>query len=312
MLTKFVFTLALVIVPMVGRAASPELLTSGIAGASGSTVGPDGALYVTESATGSVLRVNPQTGAKAVFATGLPIAHLGLGGAIDVAFLDDVAYVLVTLVGPDVGGASTVGLYRVDGASSFTIVADIGAFNIAHPPAAEFQIDVASGLQFALQPYRDGFLVTDGHLNRVLHVSLDGAISVFSAFDNIVPTGIDVLGSHLLVAFAGPTPHVPEDGRVMALDHKDGTATEVAAGAPLLVDVEFRGNSVYALSQGNFPGGPPASPASPNTGALVKMQDDGSLATVVAPLNQPTSIEFIGNGAYIVTLGGEIWRLDLK
>jgi hypothetical protein len=27
-------------------------------------------------------------------------------------------------------------------------------------------------------------------------------------------------------------------------------------------------------------------------------------------LNQPTSLEFIGNTAYVVTLGGEIWKID--
>jgi len=30
---------------------------------------------------------------------------------------------------------------------------------------------------------------------------------------------------------------------------------------------------------------------------------------VVGTLNQPTSLEFIGDTAYVVTLGGEIWRI---
>jgi hypothetical protein len=300
----------LLLLPVATRAATPELLTAGIAGASGSTVGPDGALYVTEHATGSVIRVDPRTGVKTTFATGLPVAHLGIGGAIDVAFLDDEAYVLVTLVGADVGGTSTVGIYRVDGPSSFTLVADIGAFNVANPPATSF--DVPTGLQFALQAHAGGFLVTDGHLNRVLRVELDGSIAVFSAFDNVVPTGIDVRGSHVLLALAGATPHAPEDGQVVALGHKSGTATAVAAGAPLLVDVEFHRNSVYALSQGIFPGGPPASPALPDTGALVRVTPEGGLAPVISGLDRPTSIEFIGRRAYIVTMDGEIWVVTLK
>jgi hypothetical protein len=33
--------------------------------------------------------------------------------------------------------------------------------------------------------------------------------------------------------------------------------------------------------------------------------------TVIATgLNQPTSMEFIGNTAYIITLGGQIWKID--
>jgi hypothetical protein len=27
-------------------------------------------------------------------------------------------------------------------------------------------------------------------------------------------------------------------------------------------------------------------------------------------LNQPTSLEFIGQTAYVVTLGGEIWKIE--
>ena len=31
---------------------------------------------------------------------------------------------------------------------------------------------------------------------------------------------------------------------------------------------------------------------------------------VVGGLNQPTSLEFLGDTAYVVTYGGEIWRID--
>jgi len=76
--------------------------------------------------------------------------------------------------------------------------------------------------------------------------------------------------------------------------------------------VEFGpGNSLYALSQGIFPvGSPPATPALPNTGALVKVNGDGTFTDVFHPLNQPTSLEFIGNTAYVVTLTGQIWKID--
>ena len=157
------------------RPAAPVLIASGLQGASGSTVGPDGALYVTEGAPGRIARVDPETGARTTFASGLPSWVVGLGGAIDVAFIDGTAYALVTLVGPDVGGTNTVGIYRVDGPNTFTIVADIGTFAVLNPPRTQF--DVPSGLQFALQKYRGGFLVTDGHHNRVLSATLDGAVS---------------------------------------------------------------------------------------------------------------------------------------
>ena len=51
-------------------------------------------------------------------------------------------------------------------------------------------------------------------------------------------------------------------------------------------------------------------PALPNTGALVKVNRDGTFTVIIERLNRPTSLEFIGNTAYVVTLAGEIWKID--
>jgi hypothetical protein len=61
-------------------------LVTGLQGASGSAIGPDGALYVTEGAIGRLTRVDPVTGATTTVADGLPPSLIGIGGAIDVAF----------------------------------------------------------------------------------------------------------------------------------------------------------------------------------------------------------------------------------
>ena len=291
-------------------ATGPVLLISGLEGGSGSTIGPGGALYVTESAAGRISRIDPQTGAVTTFASGLPPAIVGIGGAIDVAFMGSTAYVLVTLVGPDVGGNDVVGIYRVDGPSRFTVIADIGQFALNNPPSTPF--DVPTGLQYALEPYRGGFLVTDGHHNRLLHVTGDGAVSELRAFGNIVPTGLAVSGNRVYMAEAGAVPHLPQDGKIVVFEPQSSTVTEVATGARLLVDVEFgRGRTLYALSQGVFPAGnPPGTPALPNTGALVQATEDGTFNVIANGINQPTSLEFIGNTAYVVTLTGEIWRID--
>jgi hypothetical protein len=132
------------------------------------------------------------------------------------------------------------------------------------------------------------------------------------AFDNIVPTGLAVSGNTVYMAEAGAIPHLPQDGKVVSFGPESPTVTEVASGASLLVDVEFgRGRILYALSQGDWPlGGPPASPALPNTGALVEVNGDGTFTVVIEGLNQPTSVEFIKNTAYVVSLAGEIWKID--
>lgn len=308
MKTLGVGLLAALVFAVVPYDVSAQPLVAGLAGASGSTVGPDGALYVTEGAIGRISRVDPATGVVTTFATGLPAAVIPIGGAIDIAFIDSTAYVLVTLVGFPLGG-DVDGIYRVDGPNSFTVVADIGAFSAANPPSTPF--DLPQGLQFAIQKYRGGFLVTDGHHNRVLRVTLDGAVSEFMAFDNIVPTGLDVSGETVYMAEAGPVPHDPADGKVVTFGPRSPSVAEIASGAPLLVDVELgRGRTLFALSQGSFSGGGPGSPALPGTGALLQLNGSGGFDVVAAGLNLPTSVEIIDNTAYVVTLAGEIWKID--
>ena len=42
----------------------------------------------------------------------------------------------------------------------------------------------------------------------------------------------------------------------------------------------------------------------------MKVNRDGTFTVVVDGLDRPTSLEFISNTAYVVTLGGEIWKID--
>ena len=293
-------------------AGRPTLLAAGLEGGLGSTVGPDGALYFTESKAGRISRVNPRTGHVTTFASGLPkqIAAVGLGGAMDVAFLGHTAYALVTLVSPDVGGSDIDGIYRVDGRHTFTVVADIGTWAAAHPPNTDFF--VPTGVQYAMQPYRGGFLVTDGHHNRVLRVKLDGSVTEFRAFGDIVPTGLALRGNTVYMAEAGPIPHLPQNGKIVSFDAQS-PVTEVASGGPLMVDVELgRGHRLYGLAQGHWSDTDPGTPADPNTGELLRANRDGTFSVLAEHLNQPTSFELLGHNAYVVTLGGEVWKIGLS
>ena len=290
-------------------------LVAGLEGGSGSTIGPDGALYVPETIAGRISRVDPKTGTVTTFASGLPkqLVAVGIGGVMDVAFIGKTAYALVTLVGSDWGGSDVVGIYRVDGPHSFTVVANIGQWSIDHaPPGYPVGYDTATGVQYAMQPYRGGFLVNDAHHNRVLKVGLDGSITQLIQFGDIVPTGVALRGNTIYVAEAGPIPHLPQNGKIVSFNEKSPSPTQVASGAPLLVDVEFGlGSSLYGLSQGphtiNVGEG---SPADPDSGSLVKVNSDGTFTVIADRLNLPTSMEFIGNTAYVVTLTGEIWKID--
>jgi hypothetical protein len=75
--------------------------------------------------------------------------------------------------------------------------------------------------------------------------------------------------------------------------------------------VEFGcGNTLYALAQGYWNGPYEGTPAEPNTGALLKVNRNGTTSIIVAGVNQPTSMEFIGNTAYVVNLAGEVGKID--
>jgi hypothetical protein len=294
------------------RSTTATLLASGLQGTIGSTIGPDGALYVPEAVPGKISRIDLETGAVSTFASGLPprVFPIPNGGVIDVAFLDGTAYVLITLVGSDVGGTSVNGIYRIDGPTSFTVIADIGTFATAHPPPPIFPIQVHSGLQFAMQPYHGGFLVTDGHLNRVYFVDLNGEVTQVIQFDDIVPTGLTLRGDTVYLAEAGPIPHLPQDGRVVSFEPGETSVTTVATGAPLNVGVRFGpGHKLYALAQGHWSDTVAGTPADPNTGMLMKAKD-GVFMPVVTGLDRPTSFQVIGHTAYVVTLTGQVWKIE--
>lgn len=291
-----------------------SLLASGLQGASGSTIGPDGALYVTEGAIGQVTRVDTRTGAETPFVTGLPRSIIGIGGAIDVAFLGKTAYVLVTVVGDDVPGSAANdvdGIYRVDGVNRSTVVADIGEWSLQNPPPADFDIFLTRGVQYAMQPTRGGFLVTDGHHNRVVKASLSGDVTLVEQFGNIVPTGLATRGATVFIAEAGPVPHVPATGIVSRFGLRSPDPRPVASGYSLLVDVEFGACGLYALSQGDSPGDVDAgSPALPDSGELLAVNHDGTMTVVAARLDLPTSVDFVRNTAYVTTLNGEVWKIS--
>jgi len=291
---------------------SQELIASGLQGAQGSAIGHHGHLYVTEGAAGRISRIDRWTGEVSTFHEGgLPVAVLPIGGVVDLVFVNQTAYALVTLVGEF--GAGIDGIYRINGPHSASLIADLGAFSAANPPATDFALK--NGVYYALEHYHGDFLVTDGHHNRVLKVSRRGHISVLRSFENIVPTGLDIYDDAIFMAQAGPMPHLAENGRIVTFWPRLPFVLDVASGAPLLVDVELaRERTLFGLAQGYWPHDPtnPANaglPAAPGTGALVKVNENRDFETIVDGLNLPTSLEIIGNDAYIVSLAGEVYRV---
>ena len=288
----------------------------------GSTIGPEGALYVTDGVAGAVLRIDRRSGAVTTYADGLPpkaFPGFDIGGPVDVEFVGRTAYVLVTLVSGKFGDEpfgdpdAKNGLYRVERDGSVTLVADLGQWSVDNPPKPAFFVD--TGVHFALETYRGGFLVTDGHHNRVLLVDRDGSVQEFATFGNVVPTGLETTAGDVLVTQMGPIPHVPEDGKVVAL-RAGSEPRGVASGASMLIDVERGAGRLYAVSQGQWDGVGEGSRALPNTGGLLVIGRDGELTPVLDSegdelvLDRPTSVEFLGTTGYVVSVTGDVYRVE--
>ena len=170
---------------------------------------------------------------------------------------------------------------------------------------------VPTGFQYAIETYRGGFLVTDGHHNRVLRVTLDGEITELIAFGNIVPTGLAVSGNTIYMAEAGPIPHLPEDGKVVSFGPKstDRHGGGLRRQAGRRRGVRPRAHALRPLA------GLLGRPVRGDSGAAEHRRARGGqrgrhLHTVVGGLDRPTSVEIIKNTAYVVTLAGEIWKID--
>ncbi|MFN0026601.1 MAG: hypothetical protein ACKV2O_05350 [Acidimicrobiales bacterium] len=287
---------------------------------SGSAVGPGGALYVTNSTDGTLLRVDPDSGQAVVVGSGLPPELIDIGGATDVVFWKGRAYVIVMLAGADVGGSAATGVYRLGDDGRFLLFADIGAFARAHPPA-DPDVFLAEGVLYAIDVWRNSLVITDGHHARVYQVDRRGRVSELLAFPNTddLVTGVEVADGRLLLTTPGPIPHLPASSKV--LEFRRGETTVVGqwpasyqGNRGLIVDVEVGPrHRLYGLLQGHWdlPDDPSNEgfPAARNTGELVRIED-GKFKTIVGGLDQPTSLDFIGRSAFVVTYTGTIVRID--
>ena len=200
---------------------------------------------------------------------------------MDIAFIGSTAYVLVTLVGPDVGGSDVVGIYRVDGPNSFTVIADIGAFALANPPRPTSSFRQESSTRW--KPIVAGSWSPMDTTTACCTSHSMAQVSELIAFGNIVPTGLAISGNTIYMAEAGPVPHLPQNGKVVAFGPNSSSATRGRLGrsASRGRGVRSRSHAVRALA-GLLRAGPrEGSPAEPDTGSLVGVNSDGTFTDAV-------------------------------
>ena len=148
----------------------------------------------------------------------------------------------------------------------------------------------------------------------MLYVTLDGRITVFQEFGNIVPTGISIAGAGVLMAEAGAVPASAarrEGGVVAAALRREHRVRVGRAALGRCLSSAAEENSTRCHKGCSRLVRRQRHRRLPNTGSLVQAQWNGTFRTVAEDLDVPTSVELIGDNAYVVTLNGEIWKIKL-
>ena len=111
----------------------------------------------------------------------------------------------------------------------------------------------------------------------------------------------------LALTFAGARDRDPRHRLVRARLHGLRPGRDVERGPH---------GKLYALSQGQWDGVGEGSRALPDTGRLVVVGRHGELTPVVdgrgqeLVLDRPTSVEFAGATAYVLSVTGDVYRVD--
>jgi hypothetical protein len=346
---------AVISAPQTGAQGAPAptagtQLVGGLLSPRGMKVGPDGMIYVAEAGTagdiaagsgdsasksgytGRISKVDPATGTRTTVADKLPSNGGPEGDAVgpaDVAFIGSQLYYVQTHGGAAYGFPATTptGLYKVNSSGTVTLVADIGAYNIANPVTS-----ISSGTQQDIEiggnPYsmtvRDGaFYVVDGNQNQIMKITTAGAITRLNEFSNHpVTTGITYSGSGpFYVTALGQFPFSPADGKVYQVGNPSGSVSTVASGFSSLTDAEYGpGGNLYILQFGDQSTStdPNAPPWVLGSGKILKLDvASGKFTPIVNGFTLPTSVVFAGDTAYVANGGvsipglidGAIWKI---
>jgi hypothetical protein len=332
-------TVCLCLVPRLSsQSANVSAFAKNLNNPRGLKFGPDGYLYVAEGGAGGTRSTvgqceqaaglpagpGPYTGGftariskidrhgvRTTVVDHLPSSQTSLdfgslvSGVADVAFIDDTLYALIGGAGCSHGLAKTSnGVIRVNSHGGWKQIADLSAFQMAHPVAHperdDFEPDgtwysmiaVHEGL-FAIEPNHGelDLITTDGKVHRVADIS--------ATQGHIVPTSVAFKDGNFYVGNLNVFPIVDGSSKILKITPW-GKVTTVATGFTTILGLAFdRRDRLYVLE--NTTGSP--SPK-PGTGKVLRIEHSGKVTEIATGLSVPTALTFGPDGnLYVSNVG---------
>ena len=324
-------------------AAHVTVFASGFNNPRGLTFGPNGDLYVAEGGLGgthSTVGKCPQVSGAAAPYTGstnnpalggriskvtpggvrttvvraLPSSQtspaLGslVSGVSSVGFIGHHLYALLSGAGCSHGVPNIPnGVIRVEKRGKWKMIANLSAFQAAHPVANPDEEDFEpDGTWFSMIALGGALYPMDSNHGELDRVTPSGkirrVIDISAKVGHVVPTAIAHRGGDRSPAFFignlgvfGPPDGTVPNEHIFKLTQKR-TLKVRASGLEQVVGLAFRRGTLYALELSMTPGGP-----TPGTGAIVRLRHGRPAGTVVSGLDFPTGMTVGPDGAFYVS-----------
>lgn len=265
-----------------------------------STICPDiqpppeaGAPFLGSPTGGRISRVNAK-GLRTTVTDNLPTT-ISTGGDIlgvaDVGFIGNHLYALLW-AGCSHGVPEVPnGIVRINPNGTHTVVADIGAWQVANPaatPGADFEPE---GNPFTMMILNNDFYVVEANQGQLLKATLGGNVSrvvdISASQGHIVPTVIDYYEGNFYVGNLGVFPIVDGSSNIYKITPNGEIGTVAKGFTTILGLVIDKKGRMYVLENtiGNpFP--------TPGTGRIVRVNQDGSKDIIASGLSHPTAMAY--------------------